>query len=71
MKFDYGDQVVVNFADGVGPQKSGSVVGITPVETGEQAVLFRQPTGTVLYTVEFGDGSDTLIPESSPTALDA
>jgi hypothetical protein len=70
MHLDYGDSVQVRSADPSEPQKAGSIVGITPVETEEQAVLFGSPIGTVLYTVEFGDGSDALIPEVNLTALD-
>jgi hypothetical protein len=65
MRFDYGDLVAVDQ-----PQRAGSIVGITPVATEEQAALLGHPKGTVLYTVEFGDGSDALIPESRLTALD-
>ena len=70
MQFDYGDLVRVDSADQSHAQKAGNVVGITPIETDEQALLFASPKGTVLYTVEFGDGADALIPESSLVPLD-
>jgi hypothetical protein len=70
MQFDYGDLVRVDSADQDHAEKAGSIVGITPVETDEQSLLFGNPKGTVLYTVEFGDGTDALIQESSLVALD-
>ena len=65
MKFDYGDEVVVRTEDGNGSvaEKRCAIVGITLVESEEQATHFRHPVGTVLYTVEFGDGTDALISE--------
>lgn len=50
--------------------RGGSVVGVTPVESAEQAVLFGFPVGTTLYTVEFADGSDALLAEPSLTPSD-
>lgn len=44
--------------------KPGEVVSITVVE-GRQSEVFGFPPGTVLYTVEFPDGSDALIPEGA------
>ena len=70
MQFDYGDLVRVASADQSHGGKAGSIVGITPVETDEQALHFDSPKGTALYTVEFGDGSDALIRESCLVALD-
>jgi len=70
MQFDYGDLVRVDTADQSHSGRAGSIVGITPVETDEEALHFKSPKGTVLYTVEFGDGSDALIHESSLVALD-
>jgi hypothetical protein len=66
MKFDYGDEVVVSTKDdgGNAVEKKCCVVGITPVEREEQEKVFKYPLGTVLYTVEFGDCTDTLVPES-------
>jgi hypothetical protein len=72
-KFNYGDEVNLRQTDDSGRliNKACSVVGITPVETEEQSRVFGYPTGTVLYTVEFGDGSDKLVPEDqlSPTSF--
>jgi hypothetical protein len=66
MKFDYGDEVVLRTKDDAGNvvEKWCAVVSITPVESEEQARHFKYPIGTVLYTVEFGDGTDTLVLES-------
>jgi hypothetical protein len=58
MKFDYGDSV--QLADTLKPCE---VVGITAVESVQQAEVLNVPLGTVLYTVEFADGSDALVPE--------
>jgi len=65
MRFDYGDEVVLRTKDGSGnvSERRCAVVGITPVENEEQAEHFKYPIGTVLYTVEFGDGTDALVPE--------
>lgn len=63
MKYDYGDDVVVKAQDQSGVEKPGTVVGISPVENAEQSRIFAYPIGTVLYTIEFGDGSDALLPE--------
>lgn len=63
MKFDYGDSVQL-----AGTLRPCEVVGITAVESAQQADTLNVPIGTVLYTVEFGDGSDALVPE---TALEA
>ena len=73
MKFTYGDQVVAKI-EGAAPgfiERVCVVVGITPVNTAEQAEHFKRPTGTVLYTVEFGDGSDALIPEGDLRSQDS
>jgi hypothetical protein len=66
MKFDYGDEVVLRIKDDAGSvaEKRCAVVSITPVESEEQAKYFKRPIGTVLYTVEFGDGTDALVPEA-------
>jgi hypothetical protein len=67
MKFDYGDEVVFRQADRNNDLagKTCSIVGITPIETEDQVRVFGYPLGTVLYTVEFGDGSDKLVPEAA------
>jgi len=65
MKFDYGDYVVARTKDSVGNVAESKcwVVGITPVENEQDARNFNYPIGTVLYTVEFPDGTDALMPE--------
>jgi hypothetical protein len=65
MKFDYGQQVIYKplGSTNVGATKLCSVVAITPVETLDQAKAFGYPQGTVMYTVEFGDGTDEFVPE--------
>jgi hypothetical protein len=66
MKFDYGDEAVARIKDDAGnfDEKRCAVVGITPVENEDQAKHFQRPIGTVLYTVEFGDGTDALVSEA-------
>ena len=58
MKFDHGDSVQL-----AGTLRPCEVVGSTSVESVQQAETLNVPIGTVLYTVEFADGSDALIPE--------
>ena len=64
-KYDYGDEVTYKHLDENGRLVSDPcvVVGITTVETDPQSRHFGYPVGTVLYTVEFGDGADTLVAE--------
>jgi hypothetical protein len=64
-KYDYGEEVNYRHLDENGRPVSDScaVVGITTVETDDQSQHFRYPVGTVLYTVEFGDGADKLVAE--------
>jgi hypothetical protein len=67
MKFDYGDEVVLRVPKDVAGgavDKLCVVVSITPIETEQQAQRFARAVGEVLYTVEFGDGSDLLVPET-------
>jgi hypothetical protein len=66
MKYDYGDEVLLRTADGNGNSvlRQCEVVGITLVENENQAANFNNAIGTVLYTIEFGDGSDALVPEA-------
>jgi len=72
MKFDYGDGVVLRIKDEAGKvvEKECEIVGITPVENEEQAKDFKYPVGTVLYTVEFGDGTDALVSEGDLRPVD-
>lgn len=66
-KFDYGQEV--RYSPKTDPQLPSErkciVVGITKVSTEEQSNAIQYPIGTVLYTVEFGDGSDMLVPEAN------
>jgi len=66
MKFDYGDEVVLTTRDSAGNvvEKPCVVVSITPIETEEQAKYFNRRVSDVLYTVEFGDGTDLLVRET-------
>ena len=59
MKYDFGDSVQVAVT-----HKPCEIVAITPVENLLQGEAFNAPVGAVFYTVEFGDGSDALLPES-------
>jgi hypothetical protein len=72
MRFDYGDAVILRTKDDSGniAEKYCAVVSITPVENEQQAEHFQQPIGTVLYTVEFDDGSDAFVPESDLRPLE-
>ena len=66
MKYDYGQEVLCKvFSEvGIAMTKHGSIVAITSVDTVDQSESFGYPLGTVVYTVEFGDGTDRLIPEN-------
>jgi len=65
MKFDFGDEVLASETDqdGVVSTSVGSIVSITAVTTDSESKVFGYPIGTVLYGVEFADGSDRLLPE--------
>ena len=67
MKYDYGDSVQLSVVDENGRPllKPCAVVGITEVQSVQQSQHLNAPVGTILYTVEFGDGSDTLVPEDA------
>jgi hypothetical protein len=67
MEFDYGDDAVFreSVPDGTFLDRECCVVGITKVESESQIPFFGYPLGTILYTVEFGDGSDKLVPENA------
>jgi hypothetical protein len=58
MKYDYGDSVQL-----VVTLQTCEIVGITRVDSVEVASEFNVPLGVILYTVEFADGSDSLVPE--------
>ncbi len=65
MKFDYGDTVTYRATDVAGNvvDKLCDVVAITLIENDKQAEHYGYPLGTVVYTVEFGDGTDAHVPE--------
>jgi hypothetical protein len=65
MRFDYGDAAIAILSMGGEPNATRpcAVVGITRIDSNEQSVNFGHPVGTTLYTVEFGDGSEALVPE--------
>jgi len=67
MKYDYGDDLRVRTTAGAVARGAElcTVVGITTVESDRQAETFGWPIGSTLYTVEFGDGSDALLPEEA------
>jgi len=68
MKFNYNDVVMVRIKDDTGNigKKPGWVVCMEPVEieNDEQVRHFGFPIGSVVYTVEFQDGTDALVAES-------
>jgi len=72
MKYDYGHEVVLRTNDDAGETalRPCAVVGITLVQNENQAAHFHYAVGTVLYTVEFGDGSDALVPEGALCSTD-
>ena len=71
MKYDYGDDLVLKADDGSGNvvPRVCTVVGITSVENAQQSKVFGHPIGAVLYSVEFGDGSDALVGEEELTPV--
>jgi hypothetical protein len=64
-KYCYGQEVNYRHKDenGLWITDHCIVVGITVVESVDQSHALNYPAGTVIYTVEFGDGSDELVPE--------
>ena len=72
MKFDYGDEVIlgVKGAGGDVVEKRCFIVGITPIDDDEQERVFKYPRGSILYTVEFLDGTDSLVPEGDLRPVD-
>lgn len=72
MKYDYGDSVAIS--DGAPacylPGQQGSVCGLRHVATDEHAKAADVSIGTVLWLVEFGDGSSIEVPEEYLTLLD-
>jgi len=72
MKFDYGDHVVVTRTEGSGRvvQRTCAIVGITPVVTEKQSQKFGYPVGTIMYTVEFGDGTNANFSGNDLTSIE-
>jgi len=64
MKYDFGDSVQLRSTS-----QYCVVVGITEVDTIRKAEAFQVPLGTIVYTVEFADGSDTLVSEDALAAF--
>ena len=66
MKYDYGQTVLCKLVSegGVIVTRPGAVVSIASVDTAEQAEVFGYPPGTVVYTIELGDGSDRTASEA-------
>jgi len=64
MQFDFGDEVVRVGVDGTETGQPGAVVEFTEVKFPEQIQRYGYPLGTILCTVEFGDGTAQMIPES-------
>jgi len=63
-KYTWGDSVrVVSPHNELFPSDSGEVVGLWEVETEENAAFWGYPVGTVIYTVEFSDGSSAEVPD--------
>ena len=65
MQFDYGDSAIVK---STAPKrfKPGEIVaicGITIIDNDYLSNKYNCDLGTITYTIEFGDGSDILIPE--------
>lgn len=65
-EFDWNDTVAVvdNAPEKFGPSKIAAVVGMRVVENEIQASAAGFPIGTVLYMVEFSDGSMVEVPAS-------
>ena len=72
MKYDYGEEVLLETTNETGESVSTPcvVVAITEVDNEELSRAVNFPIGTILYTVEFEDGSDALVPESSLRSTD-
>ena len=58
MSFDYGDEVLAR-------SKPCVVVGMTQVDNEALARKTGYPIGAVLCTVEFGEGSEALVPHDA------
>lgn len=62
--------VEVKNSEGVIVCKTAAVVGITLVASERLSANLAYPLGTTLYTVEFGDGSDALVPSTAIQSRD-
>jgi len=60
MKYTYGDSVRL-----VGTLEFCEIVGITETASIQHAEALNVQPGIALYTVEFGDGSESLQPEDA------
>lgn len=70
MKYDYGQPVLYRAStNALMVTTPCSVVAITTVETPKQAEVFGYPLGTVVYTVEFGDGTDQTVSEAELSSV--
>ena len=64
-RYDYGQTVRVS-AHAPGAFRPGqlvAVVGMHRIERDDHALQMGHPVGTVLYTIEYDDGSSVQIPE--------
>lgn len=71
MKFTWEDLVVTrsDAPKQFRPNQAGVVVGFYRIASEDVAAARGCPFGTVLYTVEFPDGSDAEVPEEFLVAL--
>jgi hypothetical protein len=65
MKYTWGDTVEIesNAPDKYKKFNLGEIVGYFIIEDEQNSNQFNLPIGTILYTIEFGDGTDIDIPE--------
>jgi hypothetical protein len=66
MRFNWGDNAAIA-SDAPADARPGaevSVCGMRTIETAQQAAAAGHPVGTILYVVEFGDGSALEVPEA-------
>lgn len=72
MKYDYGEAIRISAKapECYSPCAKGSLCGVRHVETESQAKAANVSVGTVLWLVEFGDGSSVEVPEDYLTPLD-
>lgn len=65
MKFNYGDQVSIrrNAPLKYKPGKIGSIFSITEISNPDLEELYSYNIGTIIYGIEYIDGSDAEVPE--------